>query len=458
METKTTEELLPFGSLALSKATVDALKEEGFEWLSPIQARAIPALLRGKNVLALSPTGTGKTLSYVVPIVERLDGGEGLQAILLSPTVALLDQVAGVFRALLTDLGIREDALKIARSNKDFTRSHPKILLTTPHLYEQALSRYDTSKLSFVVIDEGDMVTFDGFEDVVSTLQGAIDKGIVSFFSASLGVQEIKRVRKAFHIDTVLDLRESITPGGVKHHVVLCKGMAKEEALLSFLSVDHPFKAIVFVSTKEEVRPLEKQIRDLGLPVVSITGEDDKREIRQKIEGFKKAKTGLLLATDYVSRGIDVPDCTEVISADLPLHLDYYFHRAGRTGRFLKKGDSYILLYEDEENTKRARQLVRRGLSFDYLNLTKVGLKETKGAYQFRNLGKKDQSNEKLQKQIRHAVNKTKSRKVKPNYKKKVSRAVDIVKEKHRRHVVLTNIARKGGNARDFHEEKGKRR
>ena len=461
----TTSERIPFGSLNLKKEVIDALSKEGFLFLSPIQQASIPPLLKHRSVLALAPTGTGKTLSYVVPILNNLEEGDYCQAIVLSPTVALLDQIKDVFLSLLVGCGFHKEDVKVIRARKDFTLLRPKIVLTTPALYPDVLSRLDTKRLSYVIIDEGDMVYFDGFRECLSSLKGAIEKKIVSFFSASLGVQEITRVRKAFQCQETIDLRKTITSEGVRHHFVVAKGMDRDDALLSFLRVHDSYKAILFVSRKEDVFPLKKLLADSGRTVLAITGEDDKREIRRKIETFRKEKTGLLLATDYVARGIDVKDCREVISIDLPRNSDYYFHRAGRTGRFLEEGDSYILLYEDEKLLDKARDLVRRGLSFDYLTLSDKGLRPQKGPYQFRNLGKKDQSNERLQKQIRHAIGKTKCDKVKPNYKKKVSKAVDLVKLKHRKKVVLTNIARKGGNATDFHSDdfapkrgKGKRK
>lgn len=450
---KATSELIPFGSLNLRPEVLNALEKEDFLYLSPIQQASIPKLLKDRSVLALAPTGTGKTLSYVVPILNNLTSDSLCQAVVLSPTVALLDQVEDVFVSLLPNCGFVREDVKVLRSKKDFSKLTPKIALTTPAMFGEILSRYDTSRLRYVIVDEGDMVYFDGFKDCLSTLKGAIDRKIVSFFSASLGVQEIARVRKAFQCQEVIDLRRSITSESVAHHFVLAKGMTREEALLSFLKAHDCFKAILFLSRKEDLWGIGNLLRENGISAIALAGDDDKREIRRKIDLFKKQKTGLLLATDYVSRGIDVRDCREVISIDLPKRSDYYFHRAGRTGRFLEHGDSYILLYEDEDLFDKAKDLVRRGLSFDYYSLSDKGLRAQKGPYQFRNLGKKDQSNEKLQKQIRHAIGKTKSLKVKPNYKKKVSKAIDLVKLKHRKKVVLTNIAKKGGNAQDFHSE-----
>lgn len=447
------ENRLSFRSLALSDPIPSLLQEHGFEFLSPIQEKAIPVLLRGQNVLALSPTGTGKTLAYVAPLLSKAVSEEKLTSILLFPTVALLDQVYQLLKTL-TDGFFDDSALKAIRSRKDFTRAQPKIVLTTPHLYPEVLSRYDTSKVRDIILDEGDMLLYDGFDEVLALLSPAIKRHQVSFFSASLPVQKVREIRKALQIDNVVDVRDSVTWRGVRHHFVLARSMDKEEALLELVQRLQPTKMILFVSKGVDLAPVAKLLQSRHLEFLSLQGKEDKREIRRKVEQFRKQPFGILLGTDYLSRGIDVPDCQVVLSYDLPSRTDYYFHRAGRTGRFGTEGDSFVLVPDEDSALERARALQRREPSFDLYALTKEGLKLQKGQYLFRNLGKKDQSNDKLQKQIRHAVNKNKSKKVKPNYKKKVQKAVDLVKLKHRRRVVRTNIARKGGNAQDYHDDK----
>lgn len=186
----------------------------------------------------------------------------------------------------------------------------------------------------------------------------------------------------------------------------------------------------------------------------------DKRDIKKTIDAFRNENETLLLASDYVSRGLDIEGVECIVSIDLPNDSQYYFHRAGRAGRYSTNGDSYIFYSDDDlDSIKNINDLIRRNISFDTYSISQKQLKKNKGNYQFRNLGKKDRAeNEKLQKKIRHAVNKNKSNKVKPNYKKKVSKAVDLVKLKHRKKIVLTNISKNGGNATDYHIDDKKRR
>ncbi len=450
------QQLLPFGSLNLKPEILDILKEDGFEYMSPVQEKSIPLLLKKKNILALAPTGTGKTLSYALPILNDLENDGHVQAVIISPTVALLDQIKSVFSEFTDKLGFPKDAIKAVYSNSDFNRAKPVVLLITPNMYKACLSHYPINELKRVIIDEGDMVVFDGFKDALVSLKKPRDNMMISFFSASLNVQDIKRVKSLFNISNVVDVRDVITNNSVAHHLVNIRNQSKGNALSIFLKEKNSFKTIAFVSSKEELLKLDEELKALGLHHLLLHGGMDKRDIKKILDSFRKDEEPLLLASDYVSRGLDIPDVETIISIDLPSDTQYYFHRAGRAGRFSAPGDSYVFYSDDdEESIKQVKDLQRRGTSFDSYTISQNTLKKSKGSYTFRNLGKKDRAeSEKLQKQIRHAVNENKSRKVKPGYKKKVSRAVDLVKLKHRKKIVMTNIARSGGNVQDYHEEK----
>lgn len=447
---------LHFSSTSLKEELIAILKEDDFTLMSDVQSKVIPLLLKGKNVLALSPTGTGKTLSFVLPIMNDIVDDGCVQAIIISPTVALLEQIKEVFVTFSSALKMRSDAIKAIYSNNDFNRAKPTVVLITPELYPLLVSHYPIHELKRVIIDEGDMVLFDGFENTFASLKKAKDRGIISFFSASIKVQDIKRIKSFFNISEVVDVRDSITVNTVSHHLVDIKNNSKADSLNIFLQQVKPYKSIAFCSKKDDLKDVSKRLKELGVKHLLVTGDMDKREISKVLDEFKKQDNYLLLASDYVSRGIDIRDVDTIISLDLPKDSSYYFHRAGRAGRFLTPGDSYIFYtFDDEESVKRVRDLQRRGTKFDSYNLNSTGIKKNKDPYQFKNKGKKDQSEkDQLQKKIRHAVNSTKSDKVKPGYKKKVKKAVELVKFKHRRKVVLTNISKNGGNVKDYHMDR----
>lgn len=447
---------LPFGSTALKKEILDILKEDGFLSMSPVQAKTIPLLLKNKNVLSLAPTGTGKTLSYALPILNDLEDSGYVQAVIISPTVALLDQIKSVFEEFTLKMGFASDAVKAIYSKNDYGRAKPDVVLITPEIYPTMASHYPINRLKRIIIDEGDMIAFDGFASAMEALRKPKEAHMISFFSASLNIQDIKRTKSMFNILNVVDVREAITSKSVKHHLVDIRTNTKGEALNALLDHLKPYKAIAFVSTKEELYNVASQLTALHRHFLMVHGALEKREIKKALDNFRKDDEPLLLASDYVSRGLDIPDVECIISLDLSKDSDYYFHRAGRAGRYNTPGDSYVFYtYDDEDSVKNVMDLVRRNVEFDTFTLGKEALKKNKGSYEFRNLGKKDRADsENLQKKIRHAVNQNKSTKVKPGYKKKVRKAVDLVKFKHRRKIVLTNIAKSGGNARDFHMDR----
>lgn len=445
---------LTLKSLNVKDEICSAFSKLGFSYLSDVQEKTIPVLLNNKSVLVVSETGSGKTFSYLIPILNNIDfDDKSLEAIILLPTNILVDQVKKVISSFTSNLGYKDDFVKAIKSKNDFSKSFPKIVVTTTSLYNQIFSHYPTNNLKNVIIDEGDMLIFDGFSEVLNLLKKQIDKKIVSIFSASIKKQDITRIKSALKISTVIEVSCKITSYNVSHVLVDYFPLNKEDALVLLLNQkDKYLKTIVFFKTIEELNKISSYLKDKKLKFLLVHGELDKRAIKKTLNDFDKASSSILLASDYLSRGIDCKDVDLIISYSLPSDLDYYFHRAGRTGRFFNSGLSYILVNKDDEKDLKAiKSLNKRGISFSLVKLSKNGIKDLPTSYIFKNLGKKDQSNDQLQKKIRHAVNKTKSKKVKPNYKKKVSKAVSRVKEKHRMKVVRTNIAKSGGNVKDFH-------
>ena len=447
---------LTLKSLNVKEEIVTAFNKAGYTTLSEVQEKTIPIILRNENVLVISETGSGKTFSYLLPILNNIDmSSKSVEAIIVVPTTLLLDQIKKVVLDLISFLNYDSSFVKTLKSEKDFSKASPKIVITTPHLYKNIFSHYPTDKLKNVIVDEADMLIFDGFSEIIKILKRQIDKSIVSIFSASIKSQDIKRIKTAFKIKNIVQVSSIITTKSVNHHLVDYLPLDKNEALYLLLNDKLKFvKCIVFTSSIDELKEVSIYLKDKGIKFSCIHGDLDKREIKQVITSFDKMSNGILLSSDFSSRGVDINGIDCIISYSLPSDLDYYFHRAGRTGRFFTTGDSYLLIDKDDEDVlAKIRTLIKRNVKFEVLKLSKNELKVLSKSYIFKNLGKKDQSNDKLQKKIRHEVNKLKSEKVKPNYKKKVSKAVSRVKEKHRMKVVRTNIAKNGGNAKDFHRE-----
>lgn len=448
----------PVGSLSLDKRLVEVLKKNNINFFSEIQRLVIPKLLVNQSVLALAQTGTGKTYSFVLPIINyyltHQDEKNYLQAIIITPTNYLLEQIKKVITIIVNNLSSNIN-VKSIKSNSDINSNKTNIILTTPTLYKQVIKKYDISHVNKLIIDEGDMIIFDGFNEIIDNLKLFIKKEIVSIFSASINIQDISRIKSTFKIKHTFDVRNNlINTSLIRHNLISYRGISRKDALIKLIEEKKINKSIVFTSSKNELFSLKDEIKDSNYKVFIVHGDLNKDEIKSIINLFDKCEFGILLSSDYASRGLDLNETNDVISYSLPNDLTYYFHRAGRSGRFFSSGNSYILYDESNQvEKKKINDLIRRNVDFKLYIVNKNSLKESKDSYVFKNLGKKDQSNDLLQKQIRHAVKLTKSKKIKPNYKKKVRVAVNRVKEKHRRKVILTNIGKSGGNTKDFHDD-----
>lgn len=446
----------PVGSLNLNPRLVKALKENNITYFSEIQRLVIPKLINHNPVIALSQTGTGKTYSFVIPIINDLlnSPSRKLHSIIIAPTNYLLDQSKKVFDNIFSLLKL-DNSSTIIKSNNELKKiKDTNIILTTPHLLTSVIKKYDISSVKYLIIDEGDMILFDGFSDIIKDANFFIKKKVVSIFSASINIQDISRIKSKFNISYSFDIRNSsINTSLISHHIISCRGIDKLEGLKLLIEKLDLDKAIIFASNKKELFMINNFFIQNKITSYLIHGDLSKNEIKTIINNFNSSG-GLILASDIASRGVDITSANNIISFSLPSDLVYYFHRAGRSGRFYTSGNSYILFDENNTSEKnKIQDLINKKIEYDIYILNSNGLKKNNNNYVFRNLGKKDQSTSKLQKQIRHAINLNKSKKVKPNYKKKVRRAVEKVKEKHRRKVILTNISKSGGNTRDFHSD-----
>lgn len=433
---------MKFSSFNIDRKLVDFLDSNGYKELSSIQEKAIPSLLANKSSFVKAPTGSGKTLCYLVPILNDLDLQKSCQAIIIVPTTLLVDQLYITFRKFIDYKNFKIDVVKDGTS-KNVDSYSGQIIITTPNMFIYNYSKFNLKDLKRLIIDEGDMLIFDGFEDqLVEILQMDL-KGSKSLFTASVDQHLNTLVKKYISADKLIEVNQGqITSNNVTHYFVDIKNKDKIEALIKFLKIKKPYKAIVFVSKKNEIDSISKQLNEANLSHLAISGNLSKREQNRILKLFASdSKYNLLIGSDLISRGFDVLDVTDVISLDLPYDLTYYFHRAGRTGRFDRKGNSYIF-YSENDLTK-PRELAKKGLNFKYLVLKEDSLKEERSLSDKANRPKIN--NKLLEQEIKKNIYKYKlrSKKVKPNYKKKIKLAIERTKSKHKEDVIKKNIAKR---------------
>ena len=343
-------ETVRFEEMGLSEEIQKAVRYMGFEEASPIQAKAIPAMISGIDLIGQAQTGTGKTAAFGIPILEKVDPKlKKLQAIVLCPTRELAIQVADEIRNLSRYMhGIKvlpiyggQDIVKQIRSLKSGTQ----IVIGTPGRVMDHMRR-KTMKLDFVhtvVLDEADEMLNMGFrEDIEFVLSGVPEERQTVLFSATMP-KPIMEITKKFqnNAKVIKVTKKELTVPNIEQYYYDVKPKKKEEVLSRLLDIYSPRLSVVFCNTKKQVDLLVNALLGRGYFTAGLHG-DMKQEQRDRVmQGFRTGKTEILVATDVAARGIDVDEVEAVFNYDLPQDDEYYVHRIGRTGRAGREGRAF---------------------------------------------------------------------------------------------------------------------
>ena len=343
-------ETVRFEEMGLSEEIQKAVRYMGFEEASPIQAKAIPAMISGIDLIGQAQTGTGKTAAFGIPLLEKVDPKlKKLQAIVLCPTRELAIQVADEIRNLSRYMhGIKvlpiyggQDIVKQIRSLKSGTQ----IVIGTPGRVMDHMRR-KTMKLDFVhtvVLDEADEMLNMGFrEDIEFVLSGVPEERQTVLFSATMP-KPIMEITKKFqnNAKVIKVTKKELTVPNIEQYYYDVKPKKKEEVLSRLLDIYSPRLSVVFCNTKKQVDLLVNALLGRGYFAAGLHG-DMKQEQRDRVmQGFRTGKTEILVATDVASLGIDVDEVEAVFNYDLPQDDEYYVHRIGRTGRAGREGRAF---------------------------------------------------------------------------------------------------------------------
>ena len=343
-------ETVRFEEMGLSEEIQKAVRYMGFEEASPIQAKAIPAMISGIDLIGQAQTGTGKTAAFGIPILEKVDPKlKKQQAIVLCPTRELAIQVADEIRNLSRYMhGIKvlpiyggQDIVKQIRSLKSGTQ----IVIGTPGRVMDHMRR-KTMKLDFVhtvVLDEADEMLNMGFrEDIEFVLSGVPEERQTVLFSATMP-KPIMEITKKFqnNAKVIKVTKKELTVPNIEQYYYDVKPKKKEEVLSRLLDIYSPRLSVVFCNTKKQVDLLVNALLGRGYFAAGLHG-DMKQEQRDRVmQGFRTGKTEILVATDVAARGIDVDEVEAVFNYDLPQDDEYYVHRIGRTGRAGREGRAF---------------------------------------------------------------------------------------------------------------------
>jgi superfamily II DNA/RNA helicase len=361
-----------FRALGASDAVCNVLSDRGIESPFPIQSLVIPEALRGGDVLAKSPTGSGKTIAFAVPIVERLDlDATKPCALVLVPTRELAAQVTEEIEVVGAPRGIRAAAVYGGvplRSQADEAR-RAHVVVATPGRLQDLVDRrlLSIDDVRILVLDEADRMLDMGFKPQVDRLVRRLpERRQTMFFSATLDGEVGELARRYTHLAARFEgeLPADRRSGEVDHRFVPVTADNKVETLVELLPGEDGL-ALVFVRTKAGADRLVQKLRRHEVDAVAIHGDKAQAHRERALARFDSGKVRTLVATDLAARGLDVDRITHVINFDPPDESDAYTHRVGRTGRAGRGGTGITLvLPEQQADVSRVARLQGHGEQF----------------------------------------------------------------------------------------------
>jgi ATP-dependent RNA helicase RhlE len=320
------------------------LAAKGFVQPSPIQDQAIPVALEGKDVIGIANTGTGKTVAFLIPIINKLVSDNNHKAMVLTPTRELAQQIEQEFRSLTVGMRLWSvstvGGLPIMRQIRQLEMG-VHIIIGTPGRVKDLIARnkINMSQYSTIVLDEADRMLDMGFIDDMRLILGGMPKNRQSLFFSATFSPEIKLLCKDFLNDPVtVAIKTRDTAANVDQDVVRAHPSEKLDKLHDLLNSPDFKKVLIFRETKHHTDELARELKSRGFAVSALHGDMRSRERSRAVEALTKGQIQAVIATDVAARGIDIPDITHVINYDTPSTYDTYVHRIGRTGRGDKKG------------------------------------------------------------------------------------------------------------------------
>lgn len=359
---------ITFRNLPISSRTRRAIDEQGWDEPTSIQTLALPALLKGDDVVGLAQTGSGKTAAFTMPLIEAINPKtKGVQALVLTPTRELASQVAGDLKSLSKYGKVRSTVLcggtAIGPQIKALKDPATSVVIGTPGRILDHLQR-GTLKLgsvSYVVLDEADRMLDMGFApDVGRILSKTPESRQTALFSATMPAAIEGMVKKYMRSPKWLAVEsEAPTVDTVEQVCYKVDGRQKTRALRSLIDAENDPRAIVFRRTKHGATKLQRQLERAGYKVGLLHGGKTQAQRTKTLAAFAGGKTRILVATNVAARGLDIPDVSHVINYDLPEDVETYVHRIGRTARAGRDGVAATLVAEDES---REFGKIQRGL------------------------------------------------------------------------------------------------
>ncbi|MHA6259476.1 DEAD/DEAH box helicase [Sporosarcina sp. CAU 1771] len=412
----------------------EAIGGLGFESPTPIQKEIIPLILKGTSAIGQAHTGTGKSHSFLIPTLERLDeAADELQAVIVAPTRELATQLYNELAKMIEGTTIRTTLL-IGGTDKERLvgklKSNPQIIVGTPgrisYMAENGALAIHTAKI--LVIDEADLAFDMGFIEDIDKFASKMPVNLEMYVFSATIPEKLKPFLSKYmespaHIQ--IGKQKSLTEG-MRYSLVPVRGMDRQKKLLQVLEGISPYLAIIFTNTRQNADRLADFLAESGIKTGRIHGDLSPRERTRMMKRIRDLDFQFIVATDLAARGIDIPGVSHVVNYELPDELEFFIHRVGRTARAGLEGHA-ITLYDPSEDDKIVR-IEQMGVPFIHEEVKAGHWVEVKERHARKNRVKQvDDIDRKVSSFVQ------KPAKVKPGYKKKMTQKMEMIKKRERR-------------------------
>ncbi len=351
---------MKFEDLKLNEQILEAISHMGFVNATPIQELAIPKILNNQDIIACAQTGTGKTAAFILPILHKLTGKEdnSIDTLIIVPTRELAVQIEQEIQGLSYFVSVGSKAIygggdgKNWDDQKEALKDGTDIIVATPGKLLSHINQgyVDFSKVKHLVLDEADKMLDMGFAQDLDTIISKLPQNRQTLlFSATMATKIRDLARKILKNPEEITLSISKPAEGVKQSVYLCHDNQKISLIKHILSERTEYTSIIiFTSSKMKVNEIVTGLRKNGFKSTGVSSNLDQEEREEVLRGFRSKRIRIIVATDVMSRGIDIKEINLVINYDTPFDAEDYVHRVGRTARANTKGEAITLVNEKD--------------------------------------------------------------------------------------------------------------
>lgn len=375
-----------FDTLALAPKLLQAVRDAGYETMTPIQAKAIPIVLAGQDVMGAAQTGTGKTAAFSLPLLQKMLQHENtsasparhpVRALVLAPTRELADQVANNVKTYARHSHLRVTCvfggIDMAPQTAELKRGVEVLIATPGRLLDHIQAKNcQLNQVEYVVLDEADRMLDIGFLPDLQRILSYLPKTRQTLLFSATFSTEIKRLAQSYLQDPVLVevARPNATASTVEQRFFSVAEDDKRRAVRQILKDRNLAQAIVFVNSKLGAARLARSFERDGLNTAALHGDKSQDERLKALDAFKRGEVDLLVATDVAARGLDIADLPAVFNFDIPFNAEDYVHRIGRTGRAGASGLAVSLVTRDDSRlVGDIEKLIRKKLDLEPLEL-----------------------------------------------------------------------------------------